>query len=158
MDNVTPPLFALTLARTPLGRAGRGTTATLVLASNAPDIDVVATARGARSYLTWHRGPTHGPLGIVGLGLLAAWVVWVGLSILEKRSPSGEPRAPFRLLATIAIISVLFHLLMDLPTSYGLRFLSPFDWHWFAIDWMPIIDVYLLIVLAVGLLFGRVSE
>src|ERR1700726_742078 len=58
MDNVTHTLFALTLARTPLGRAGRGTTATLVLASNAPDLDVVATAHGARSYLTWHRGET----------------------------------------------------------------------------------------------------
>jgi membrane-bound metal-dependent hydrolase YbcI (DUF457 family) len=158
MDNITHTLFALTLARTPLGRAGRGTTATLVLASNAPDIDVVATAHGARSYLTWHRGPTHGLLGIVGLGLLAAWVVWVGLGILENRSRSGDPRAPFRLLAAVAIIGVLFHLLMDLPTSYGVRVLSPFDWHWFAIDWMPIIDVYLLIVLAASLLFGSMSE
>src|SRR4051794_20065708 len=50
MDNVTHTLFALTLARTPLGRAGRGTTAALVLASNAPDIDIVATIGGAASY------------------------------------------------------------------------------------------------------------
>src|SRR5580704_11925048 len=62
MDNVTHTLFGLTLARTPLGRAGRGATAALVLASNAPDIDVVATARGAPSYLTWRRRPraAHG--------------------------------------------------------------------------------------------------
>ena len=72
MDNVTHTLFALTLARTPLGRAGRGTTAALVLASNAPDIDIVAAARGATSYMTWHRGPTHGSLGIAGLGLASA--------------------------------------------------------------------------------------
>ena len=39
MDNLTHTLFALTLARTPLGRAGRGTTATLLLASSAPDAD-----------------------------------------------------------------------------------------------------------------------
>jgi membrane-bound metal-dependent hydrolase YbcI (DUF457 family) len=158
VDNITHTLFALTLARTPLGRAGRGTAAALILASNAPDIDVVATALGARSYLTWHRGPTHGPLGILGLGLLAAWIVSAGSGLLEKRSPSGTPRAPFRMLAPIAIIAVLFHVLMDLPTSYGVRLLSPFDWHWFAIDWMPIVDVYLLIVLAAGLLFGHTSE
>jgi membrane-bound metal-dependent hydrolase YbcI (DUF457 family) len=157
MDNLTHTLFALTLARTPLGRAGRGTTATLVLASNVPDIDIAATVRGAPSYLTWHRGPTHGPLGLVGLGLLTAWVVWAAYGILESRSPSGEPRAGFRMLAPIAIIGVAFHLLMDLPTSYGIRALSPFDWHWFAIDWMPIVDVYLLFVLAAGLLFGRAS-
>ena len=33
---------------------------------------------------------------------------------------------------------------MDLPTSYGTRLLSPFSWRWFAIDLMPIIDIYLL--------------
>jgi membrane-bound metal-dependent hydrolase YbcI (DUF457 family) len=61
------------------------------------------------------------------------------------------------MLASIAIIGVLFHVLMDLPTSYGIRVLSPFEWHWFAIDWMPIIDVYLLFVLAAGLFFGSMS-
>ena len=42
MDNLTHSLFGLTLARTPLRKAGRGVTTTLVLASNAPDIDIVA--------------------------------------------------------------------------------------------------------------------
>ena len=44
---------------------------------------------------------------------------------------------------------------MDLPTSYGTRLLSPFDWHWFAVDWMPIVDIYLLMVLVAGLLVRR---
>src|SRR3977135_4054510 len=78
MDNVTHTLFALTLARTPLGRAGRGTTAALVIASNVPDLDIVGAARGGISYLAWHRGPTHGPLGIVGLGVATAGLVWIG--------------------------------------------------------------------------------
>ncbi len=43
---------------------------------------------------------------------------------------------------------------MDVPTSYGTRLLSPFDWHWYAIDLMPIIDIYLLVVLAAGLIIG----
>jgi hypothetical protein len=47
---------------------------------------------------------------------------------------------------------------MDLPTIYGTRLLSPVDWHWFAVDWMPIVDVYLLAVLAAGLWIGRRSE
>src|SRR5438128_998519 len=45
MDNLTHTLFGLTLARTPLGRSGRGVTTALVLASNAPDVDIVMTAR-----------------------------------------------------------------------------------------------------------------
>src|SRR5439155_901900 len=63
MDNLTHTLFGLTLARTPLGRVGRGTTVALVLAANVPDIDFVAAAGGPMKYLEWHRGPTHGALG-----------------------------------------------------------------------------------------------
>ena len=77
LDNLTHTLFALTLARTPLGRAGRGTTAALLVASNAPDIDIVTTAGGGVSYLQWHRGPTHGLLGVAGLGVLTAGLVWL---------------------------------------------------------------------------------
>src|SRR5262249_21328938 len=36
------------------------------------------------------------------------------------------------------------------------RVLSPFDWHWFGADWMPIVDIYLLMVL-VASLFGRAT-
>src|SRR5207245_2808175 len=60
LDNLTHSLFALTLSRTRLASAGRGTTAALLLASNAPDIDIVTLAGGTASYLKWHRGPTHG--------------------------------------------------------------------------------------------------
>ena len=61
------------------------------------------------------------------------------------------------MLLAVSLIGVMLHVLMDFPTSYGTRLLSPFDWHWFAIDWMPIVDIYLLIALAAGLLFGRGS-
>ena len=47
---------------------------------------------------------------------------------------------------------------MDLPTSYGTRLLSPFSWRWFAMDRMPIIDVYLLIVLAAGLVWSALAH
>jgi inner membrane protein len=155
LDNLTHSLFGLTLGRTALGRAGRGTTAALLLASNAPDIDIVTTAGGALNYLEWHRGPTHGPIGVVGLGLVTAALVWIGRRWWDR--PSTGPSASFLQLWMIAIAGVICHILMDLPTSYGTRVLSPFDWHWFAEDWMPIIDVYLLIVLGAGLFFGRQS-
>ncbi|MBI3492057.1 MAG: metal-dependent hydrolase [Acidobacteria bacterium] len=156
MDNLTHTLFAVTLARTPLGRAGRGATAALVLASNAPDIDIVATASGALNYLKWHRGPTHGPVGIVGLGVVTAGLVWAGQRV-NRRWSDETPDASFGMLVAISIIGVLLHVLLDLPTSYGSRILSPFDWHWFAFDWVPIVDVYLLIILMAGLVFGHKS-
>ncbi len=160
MDNLTHSLFAATLARTPLSRAGRGTTAALLIASNAPDVDIVATAGGAVKYLQWHRGMTHGPLGIAGLGLLTAGLVWAGRRMYDERQPAAktrarvEPDATFGMLVAVSILGVLLHVLMDLPTSYGTRVLSPFDWHWFGADWMPIVDIYLLMALVIGLL-GR---
>ena len=160
MDNVTHTLFGATLARTPLGRAGRGATTALILASNAPDIDIVTTAGGALKYLEWHRGPTHGPLGIVGLGLVTAGLVVAGRALLDRRRHAshelGDDRnASYATLAMVSILGVLLHVLMDLPTSYGTRPLSPFDWHWYAFDWMPILDIYLLGALAAGLLLGQ---
>ena len=150
MDNLTHSLFALTLARTPLGRQGRGTTAALLLASNAPDIDIVATAAGAAKYLEWHRGPTHGPLGVVGLGFVVAAIV--ALIYRAWDTPGAPSRATFRALWLVSGFGVLCHVLMDLPTSYGTRPLSPFSWTWMAEDWLPIIDIYLLAMLALGVL------
>ena len=135
MDNLTHTLFAATLARTALRRGGRGTTTALILASNAPDIDIVATAGGALKYLEWHRGPSHGPLGIVGLGLLTAGLVWSGWRVFDRQRAAGLPS--FRQLAIVSVVGVLLHVLMDLPTAYGTRLFSPFDWHWYAIDLMP---------------------
>jgi inner membrane protein len=62
--------------------------------------------------------------------------------------------APFARLVIISTVGVLLHILMDLPTSYGTRLLSPFSWRWYAMDLMPIIDVYLWMILAAGLLAG----
>src|SRR5919198_140786 len=168
VDNLTHTLFAITLRRTALGRAGRGATAALVIASNAPDVDIVTTAGGAVSYLRWHRGPTHGPIGIVSLGLIPAALVWLWpratatLAARKGQAPPlvqtpSNPYARFHVLVGLSIVGVILHVLMDLPTSYGTRLLSPFDWHWYAFDWLPIIDIYLLVALAAGLIFGSRS-
>jgi membrane-bound metal-dependent hydrolase YbcI (DUF457 family) len=165
VDNLTHTLFAVTLAGTPLRRAGGGTTAALILASSAPDIDFVSMAAGAGSYLTWHRGPTHGLLGIVGLGTLTAALVWSGRWARDRWRPVERvPRedvetraASFGMLVAISIVGGLLHVLMDLATSYGTQLLSPFEWSWYAMDWLPIVDIYLLIVLAVTLAIGRIA-
>jgi membrane-bound metal-dependent hydrolase YbcI (DUF457 family) len=156
MDNLTHTFFAATLARTPLGRAGRGTTVALLLASNAPDIDIVATAGGGLKYLEWHRGPSHGLPGVVGLGLVTAGLVWMGQRIVDRTG--GPDDAPFWTLTGVSTLGVLLHVLMDLPTPYGTRLFSPLEWHWYALDLMPIIDIYLLVALAAGLLSAGRSE
>lgn len=155
MDNLTHTLFGATLARTPLGRAGRGATTALIIASNAPDIDFVAAAGGASKYLEWHRSVTHGPIGVAGLAVAVAGLIVAARRINAKwRHPDD---APFVMLVALSLLGALVHVLMDLPTSYGTRLLSPFSWRWFAVDWMPIADVYLIVLLAAGLVLGRAS-
>lgn len=153
MDNVTHTLFGATLGRAVFHRAGRGVTAALVLASNAPDADIVMAARGALDYLAWHRGPTHGPIGVIGLAVLTASLVWGWQRWLERHRASEH--APFRALLVAALAGLVCHVLMDFPTSYGTRLFSPFNWDWYATDLMPIVDIYFLIVLAGGMAFGR---
>ncbi len=158
MDNLTHTLFAATLTRTSLGHAGRGAAAVLVLGSNAPDVDVVAAIGGALGYLDWHRGLTHGLLGIAVLGAAAAGLVWAALRWRDRLRPTGatgSPPASPAMLVALGMLAVALHIAMDLPTSYGTRALSPFDDHWYTTDWMPIIDVYLLALLAAGLALGR---
>jgi hypothetical protein len=55
------------------------------------------------------------------------------------------------------MVGVIGHVLMDLPTAYGTRPFSPFDWTWYALDWMPIVDVYLWGILVASLVVGRAT-
>ena len=157
MDNVTHSLFGWTVARAGLDRRVPYATATLVLASNAPDIDIVAGLHNGVDYLAVHRGPTHGPLGVIGLGLLIAAIIQVWARLRAGKGGEGAGRAGtqhFTRWWGLATIGIICHVLMDLPTSYGTRLLSPFVWTWYALDWMPIIDVYLWVVLSVAVIAG----
>jgi inner membrane protein len=146
VDNITHTLFAITLANAGLRRAGRGATAALVIASSIPDIEVLTAFTGGRvGYLAAHRGPTHGPLGFA-LALATGALVWLGVRASRRRSESASLGA----LVGLAAIGVAGHVAMDLATSYGTRVLSPFDRTWYGVDWMPIVDVLLWIVLAAG--------
>ena len=153
MDNITHSLFAVTLANAGLRRAGRGTTAALVIASNIPDIEVLTAFTGGRvGYLAAHRGPTHGPLALA-LALAAAAVVWLVQRVRGRRDGAASMPA----LVAASVVGVVGHIAMDLATSYGTRVLSPFRDTWYGVDWMPIVDIFLWGVLA-GLLAAGIAR
>jgi len=162
LDNLTHTLTGLTLARAGLGRRTRWALPVLLLASNAPDIDIVTAFTGGQlEYLEAHRGATHGPLGIVGLGLLCVACVlpwWVARRRRSSDWEGSQVRLSWWRLTGVAIAGVAAHVLMDLPTVYGTRILSPFISTWYSLDWMPIIDVYLWLVLLGGLVASRVTR
>lgn len=159
MDNVTHTLVGWTLARAGLDRRVTYATATLLIASNAPDLDIItAFTGGSTAYLAAHRGVTHGPLGFLTLGGGTAVLVFLWGVLRRKLPAASSSRARWLLqLVGIAVAGVALHALMDLPTSYGTRLLSPFAGTWYALDWMPIIDLYLWAALVGALLLGRQS-
>lgn len=155
MDNITHTLVGLTLSRTPLERAGRGTTAALIVASNIPDIDVVMALHGGRAaYLTDHRAFTHSVFGIVVLALVSAGLVWLWQRRPRRGAGAGSaaarPGASFLALVGVSLVGTIFHVLLDLATPYGTRLLSPVSGLWYSTDWMPIIDIYFLAILIGG--------
>ena len=124
MDNVTHTLTGLMLGRAlapALPRAGL----MMMMAANAPDIDVISGAFGAATYLDQHRWLTHGiaaaPVMALGPVLLARWM-------------AGAAAFPWLRAWGFAVAAVLSHLLLDWTNVYGIRLLAPFSGRWFRLD------------------------
>ncbi len=160
MDNLTHTLTGIALSQAGLNRKTRFATLALILGSNAPDVDVLAGARGSVNYLEYHRGITHSFVGVTALALiLAVGIYFAGRKIKPK--PSGPP-LDIRWLLVVCWIATVGHLLLDFTNQYGVRPFLPFIGRWHAWDIMPIFDPILWLIFALGLglpfLLRMVSE
>ncbi|MEO8027341.1 MAG: metal-dependent hydrolase [Bryobacteraceae bacterium] len=137
MDNVTHTLTGLMLARAcapSVPRAGL----LMMLAANAPDLDVVSGAFGAAAYLDYHRWLTHGVLLSPLMALGPVLLVW----FLSRSTPFPWLRS-----WAWSLLAVLSHLLLDWTNVYGIRLLAPFSGRWFRLDTTHVIDPWILAVL-----------
>jgi len=139
MDNVTHSLTGLMMSRALWGRGARGTALMMVLAANAPDLDVVGWFGGSLSYLQMHRGYTH--------SLLCAPLV-AAVPLLLVRLFAGTQITQARYLACLG--GVLSHLLMDWTNVYGVRMLLPFSSRWLHLDITDIVDPWIWLILLVA--------
>jgi hypothetical protein len=128
----------------------------MVLASNLPDADIVTIVQSNLAYFAWHRGPTHGPIGMLLLGFLAALLVvgWQGLRGSTRAGMGNN----LPTLAAVGVFGTTLHVCMDLPTVYAVRALSPFVETWYSLDWVPIIDIYIWALLVGGLIVARLRK
>jgi inner membrane protein len=148
VDNVTHTLCGLALARACGSRIGPLGTATLVVAANLPDLDIVSQAWGGRpAYLCHHRGLTHAVLGLSLQALLLSWLMtrW-------GRARGHDPRPRGLLLA--ACLGLGSHLLLDGLNTYGVRPWLPFDATWYYGDVAFIVDPWLWLCFGAGAALG----
>ncbi len=152
MDNLCHTLVGAAFGEAGLKRRTRFGNATLMIASNLPDIDVLVFATGTPS-VAFRRGWTHGILADLLLPpLLTAAITW-----FARRRPPREGAPPFRPreILLLSYLGVIVHVLMDLLNNYGVRLLMPFSQHWFYGDVLFIIDPWLWLVLGLGVWLAR---
>jgi inner membrane protein len=141
MDPLTHSGTGIFLGRAGLNRFCEQAPWILVLAANAPDIDVVTLFGGSLSYLNYHRHLTH---SLIALPVMAL------LPLLAVRPFT---RKPFRWRAAycISFVAVVSHLLLDYTNVYGIRFLLPFSGQWFRLDLTPVVDLWIWAALLLAL-------
>lgn len=160
MDNFTHTLTGIALGQAGLKRKTRFGMSALIIASNLPDADVVMAMHGGITYLKYHRGITH---SLIGLTVLAA-ILAIVLYAAGRRSTPGKNAPPLNLkwLFLLCWSGAALHVWMDFTNAYGIRPYLPFSGRWYALDIMPIIDPWLLFILAAGLcvpgIMGLVME
>lgn len=153
MDPVCHTLVGGALAESGLKRRTAYGLTTLLLAANAPDLDVLTYLEGPTTALWLRRGMTHGVLAWIVLPLLVTSVVLVAEHVLRRGE--GQRRVvPMQVLA-LAFVGVLTHPVLDLLNTYGVRLLMPFSDRWFYGDVLFIADPWVWGILATGVVWSR---
>jgi inner membrane protein len=148
VDPLTHSLVGAGLSRAGLHRTTPLATATLVIAANAPDIDVLAFVKGSYAALAFRRGITHGPLALLVLPLLVTALV-IGYDRARRRRTLGRSDAARAgPVLALAALGVLTHAPLDWLNTYGVRLLLPLDPRWYYGDALFIIDPWIWLMLA----------
>jgi inner membrane protein len=148
MDNLCHTLVGAALAQSGLKQRSPLGTATLLLAANLPDLDALSLAWGSTAGLAFRRGWTHGVLAIL------LWPLLLAAAMVAFDRAGARRGARFWPLAGLAAIGVVSHLLLDLLNTYGVRWLMPFSNRWYYGDTPFIVDVWVWLILAVGVLLS----
>jgi inner membrane protein len=148
MDPLTHTATGLFLSRAGLRRFTPYATPILLLAANAPDIDIVTAFGGPLAYLNYHRHLTHAIALMPLMALLPVVVVRLAA------------RKPIRWLGAylISLAAVATHLALDSTNVYGIRLLLPFSARWFHLDITSVVDAWIwamILVAVAGPAIGR---
>lgn len=152
LDNLTHTLVGAAIGRAGAHRTTPLATASLMVAANAPDVDILAFVGGEYTALALRRGVTHGIPALVVLPfLVTAGVVAWDRFVRSARKPHSPPVRPGWILlwSTVGLVT---HPVLDWMNTYGMRWWLPFDGSWSYGDALFIIDPWIWLGLG-GALF-----
>jgi inner membrane protein len=162
LEPVTHFLFGACMGRAGLNRKTALATATLTLAAEAPDLDVLSRFGGSAFGMNHHRGFTHSFLGVPIVAAAVVGFVYLLWRVRGRRTrnPNLPPR--WGLLFWFACLAGLSHILLDFTNNYGVRPFWPFSERWISADLVFIVDPVILVLLTLGLilpgLFSLINE
>jgi len=151
LEPITHFLTGACLGRAGLNRKTALATATVTLAAEAPDLDVLGEFKGPVFGFAHHRGFTHSFLGIA---LVSAVVVGFMYLLWRLRGRKiKDPKLPPRwgLLFGFAYLAGLSHILLDFTNNYGVRPFWPFSEKWYSWDIVFIVEPIMWLLLIGGL-------
>src|SRR5450631_1473059 len=159
LEPLTHFLTGACLARAGFNRKTALATATMTLAAEAPDLDVVGIFKGPIFLFAHHRGFTHSFLGLIFVSAAVVGFMYLVWRLRGRKTniPNLPPR--WGLLFLFAYISVLSHILLDYTNNYGVHPLWPFSEKWYSWDivsiYEPVLYVFLVAGLVAPLFFSR---
>jgi inner membrane protein len=153
VDNVCHTLVGAAFGEAGLKTRTRFGNGALMVAANLPDIDVLVFTTGTPA-VSFRRGWTHGVLAqaLLPLALTAVLLLW---DRLRPSSDSRVPPARVGALLLISYVGVLSHVFLDLLNNYGVRLLMPFSDRWFYGDTLFIGDIWMWLILGLGVYWSR---
>lgn len=156
MDPVCHTLVGGALAESGLKRRTALGTATLLVAANAPDVDVLSYFWSPTTALWFRRGVTHGVPALVVLpfAVTAVMLAWDRL-VRRRKERIAEQPVVWRQLLLLSFVGVLTHPFLDFLNTYGMRWLMPFSSAWSYGDTLFIVDPWVWGMLAIGIYGGR---
>jgi inner membrane protein len=164
MDNLCHTLAGAALGEAGLKKRTALGTATLMIASNLPDIDVGVFATDPLA-MSFRRGWTHGVLAMVVLPAALAGAMWLwdrrrsgpARGSTDDGRAAAPERASFAGLLALSCIGNWLHVFMDFLNTYGVRLLMPFSERWFYGDSLYIVDPWLYVSLGGTVLASRIA-
>ena len=150
-----------------MGRAGLNrktalATATLTLAAEAADLDILGQFRGPVFGFAHHRGFTHSFLGIPIVAAAVVGFMYLIWRVRGRKTNVANLPPRWGVLFIYACLAGLSHILLDFTNNYGVRPFWPFFEKWYSWDIVYIVEPIMLLFLVGGLalpsLFALINE